>query len=310
MKKDNRFPPVVQLEENFKNILKIKKITGDASERNYYRLFFRDYSLIAMVYREPDEDEISEIIRLTEIYKENGINVPDVIDNIDNRILIQEDLGDISIQKYFKNSVSPEREEVLRKVSRILLKLRDISASLTSKPLDLNRMKWEINFFLEHFIKNFYPSYNSVDILKSEIFFQLEKINKKGFFAHRDFHSRNMYYKKNRIYLIDFQDSLAAPELYDLVSFSFDSYLELKNRELILKFFTGNRAPDKEQLYLTAFQRNLKALGTFGFQTFVKGNKTFKKYINRTLKYIKNNPVLKDVPELEKVLFRSGAPDI
>lgn len=310
MRKNDNYPLARLLGKNFKNILNIKKITGDASERNYYRLFFRSYSLVAMVYRAPEKEEISEIIRLTEIFEENGINVPEIIDNIDNKILIQEDLGDISIQKYFRNALSTEREKILLEVSRILLKLKGISTSLTSRALDLKRMKWEISFFLEHFIKNFYSLYNSIDDLKYEIFFQLEKIDKKGFFSHRDFHSRNMYYQKKRIYLIDFQDSLVAPEFYDLVSFSFDSYLEMKKRELFFKFVFGNKAPDIEQLYLTAFQRNLKALGTFGFQIVVKKNKTFKKYINRTLKHIKNNPILKETPGLEKVLFRNGAPDI
>jgi len=310
MKKNKNYPISVILEKNFKNILKIKKITGDASERDYYRLFFSRYSLVAMVYKELEKEEISKIIRLTEIFKKNSINVPDVIDKIDNRILIQEDLGDVSIQNYFRNSLNAEKEKVLLEISQILLKLKGISSSLISGSLDLKRMKWEIVFFLEHFIKKFFPLYDSVNYLRSEIFVQLEKIEKKSFFAHRDFHSRNMYYQKKRIYLIDFQDSLAAPEFYDLVSFSFDSYLDLKKRELFFKFFTGNDTPDKEQIYLTAFQRNLKALGTFGFQAFVKENRTFMKYINRTLKHIKNNPVLKEAPELEKILFRNRGPVI
>lgn len=303
MKKNKICSPAEQLRKNFRDILKIKKIAGDASERDYYRLFFRNYSLIAMVYREPEKEEIAEIIRLSGIYKENGINVPEVVENINDQILIQEDLGNISIQRFFRGSLRSDREKILRKISCILKNIKNIPVSLTQGSLDLNRMRWEINFFFDHFIKNIYPSYKNVDALKNEIFGQLEKIEKKFVFTHRDFHSRNMYYFKDEIYLIDFQDSLRAPELYDLASFFFDSYLDLKERDLFLGFFRETGTPDKEQLYLTAFQRNLKALGTFGFQTYVKKNRKFEKYIKRTLKHIKNNPVLNRAPELEKLFF-------
>jgi aminoglycoside/choline kinase family phosphotransferase len=38
-----------------------------------------------------------------------------------------------------------------------------------------------------------------------------------------------------------------------------------------------------------ALQRNLKALGTFGFQTSTRGNPVYIQYIPRTLNYVKAN---------------------
>jgi aminoglycoside/choline kinase family phosphotransferase len=38
-----------------------------------------------------------------------------------------------------------------------------------------------------------------------------------------------------------------------------------------------------------ALQRNLKALGTFGFQTTSRGNPVYIQYIPRTLAYVRNN---------------------
>jgi N-acetylmuramate 1-kinase len=40
---------------------------------------------------------------------------------------------------------------------------------------------------------------------------------------------------------------------------------------------------------LMAVQRNLKALGTFGFQTMSRANPVYIQYIPRTLKYAKSN---------------------
>jgi aminoglycoside/choline kinase family phosphotransferase len=38
-----------------------------------------------------------------------------------------------------------------------------------------------------------------------------------------------------------------------------------------------------------AIQRNLKALGTFGFQTISRGNPVYIQYIPRTLNYVRAN---------------------
>jgi aminoglycoside/choline kinase family phosphotransferase len=38
-----------------------------------------------------------------------------------------------------------------------------------------------------------------------------------------------------------------------------------------------------------AMQRNLKALGTFGFQTTTRGNPVYIQYIPRTLAYVRGN---------------------
>ena len=84
---------------------------------------------------------------------------------------------------------------------------------------------------------------------------------------------------------------MVAPEYYDIVSFVFDSYLDLG----MLRDFFLNRLEkagikiDPQQFNLTALQRNIKALGTFGFQINVKKNLSYKKYIKRTVRYILNN---------------------
>ena len=38
-----------------------------------------------------------------------------------------------------------------------------------------------------------------------------------------------------------------------------------------------------------ALQRNLKALGTFGYQTTARRNPVYIQYIPRTLRYVRNN---------------------
>ena len=91
----------------------------------------------------------------------------------------------------------------------------------------------------------------------------------------------------------------SGPDTYDLVSLLRDSYVDLPERvveELIAYFLAlgGRTADDAEfrrRFDLMALQRNLKALGTFGYQTIARRNPVYIQYIPRTLKYARENVV-------------------
>jgi aminoglycoside/choline kinase family phosphotransferase len=62
-------------------------------------------------------------------------------------------------------------------------------------------------------------------------------------------------------------------------------------------FLAGRNAPGdadrdfRRRFDLMALQRNLKALGTFGYQTTARGNTVYIQYIPRTLHYVRANLV-------------------
>jgi hypothetical protein len=106
---------------------------------------------------------------------------------------------------------------------------------------------------------------------------------------------------EGRLYIIDFQDARMGPDTYDLVSLLRDSYLDLPEEtvdELTSHFLTlsasggptaGARQEFRRRFDVMALQRNLKALGTFGFQTAARGNPVYIQYIPRTLRYVRMN---------------------
>ena len=51
----------------------------------------------------------------------------------------------------------------------------------------------------------------------------------------------------------------------------------------------GREAEFRERFDLMALQRNLKALGTFGYQTTARRNPVYIQYIPRTLRYVRDN---------------------
>jgi aminoglycoside/choline kinase family phosphotransferase len=99
-----------------------------------------------------------------------------------------------------------------------------------------------------------------------------------------------------RLHIIDFQDARMGPDTYDLASLLRDSYVDLTDADVegLIAYFvalkggadTGGFRP---RFDLMALQRNLKALGTFGFQTTARGNPIYIQYMPRTLRYVRAN---------------------
>ena len=271
---------------------KITKLPGEASVRSFFRVYTDSSTVVAMVYPSENRAEIERIVKLTSLYLERGIPVPEIYDVIDHRIVMQEDLGDHLVQTLLKPSRGEVFQQLMQHIQSLLLKLVKIPPAVTPFHLDKGRMKWEMDFFLTYFAKNLLPQGTYESRWKESLYRLVEAIDQEDTFAHRDFHSRNMLYHGNKVYLVDLQDSLQAPRHYDLVSFLYDSYADIKGeRERFLNHLKeAGMAIDREQFYLTALQRNIKALGTFGNQITVHNNLSYKKYIRRTLRHIQSNP--------------------
>jgi aminoglycoside/choline kinase family phosphotransferase len=88
-----------------------------------------------------------------------------------------------------------------------------------------------------------------------------------------------------------------GPDTYDLVSLLRDSYVDLAGRtvdELIAYFLAlqgraGDEAAFRQRFDLMGLQRNLKALGTFGYQTTARRNTVYIQYMPRTLRYARES---------------------
>jgi len=84
-----------------------------------------------------------------------------------------------------------------------------------------------------------------------------------------------------------------GPDTYDLVSLLRDSYVDIPEEDVdeLLAYFlalagrAGEAADFRRRFDEMALQRNLKALGTFGYQTTTKANTVYIQYIPRTLTY-------------------------
>ena len=244
------------------------RIRSEASRRRFYRINRGKKSLVAMVYPEPSRAEMERFRTIQKVYRDHGLRVPGIEAILDDQVLIQEDAGDLLLQRAWRAAGRGERLRLVEGSREILVALAAVPPALATVRLDRARLKWEMGFFIKNFVSR-YPVRACREMeLAANLTTLAETIEPECVFAHRDFHSRNLLVLGKEIVMVDFQDSLLAPRHYDLVSLAFDSYLDLgRFRELLLSgrewSTTGVR-----QLRLTALLRNIKALGTFAYQTY------------------------------------------
>lgn len=285
---------------------KVESISTEASSRKFYRIYFTNGSTrVAMVYPESNPIEIERIIDLSGTYLKRGIRVPEIDQVIGGRVIIEEDLGDELFQTAYMDGDEKQRRELLQKMGSYIIGFSEITPPTAGPRLDHERMQRELNHFQLHFFKLFPPVEVEADLIGEALDSLLKRIPPPNVFAHRDFHSRNILIYKGQLALVDFQDSMTAPLHYDLVSATFDSYLDIEDqRDYLIKTTMGKGFQfDEDQYRLTALQRNIKALGTFAFQIVERKNLKYRESIPLTIRHILGNLKKSDFSG-QKTLFR------
>jgi N-acetylmuramate 1-kinase len=178
----------------------------------------------------------------------------------------------------------------------------------------------EMHFFLTHFVRGLCKMELSAASSSSleEFFLTICRTlaAQPRIFTHRDFHSRNLMLHKGRLVMIDFQDARMGPAQYDLASLLRDSYVTLPEdlvEELLIAYMDEVQETTKDSrdrfryiFDVMSLQRNIKALGTFGYQLSVRGNHRYAASIPLTAAYVSRNISL--YPEFAR--FRSVVEDL
>lgn len=221
---------------------KIEPLRGDGSNRKFFRLYFKNSSLILIIPQEGlyGLKEAKAYYELGTFFYKNSIPVPKIeFWNQENGILLIEDLGDIKLC-YIKNSL-PFYYEVLE----ILVKIQKLAPSFPinstlDTPVYNFDFLWEkeINYFFDWYLRK-YRNLNLDTSFMEEIFNWAKERSNFTFkvVMHRDFQSKNLMIKNNKIFVIDFQGARLGPPSYDLASLLFDPYVNHFENPKILENF-------------------------------------------------------------------------
>ena len=289
---------------------RVVPLTGDASDRRYFRIIPADGpSIVLALHAGPIDFATLPFARVAELFQSIPLPVPAILGHSDELgILALQDLGDVTLQAHLGAASATEHAALYRQAVALVEQLQRRGADLASDrypsyriAFDVEKLTWELEFFATYFVQG----YRGVALgaperaaLSTEWRAIVEELAAEPrVLCHRDYHSRNLMLRDGSLYIIDFQDARMGPDTYDLVSLLRDSYMDLTEAavdELIAYFLAlsgrpGDAATFRRRFDLMALQRNLKALGTFGYQTTARRNTVYIQYIPRTLRYAREN---------------------
>ena len=288
---------------------RVVPLTGDASDRRYFRIIPADGPpFVLALHSGPIDFAAHAFANVADLLQHMTLPVPVILGHSDQLgIIALQDLGDVTLQAHLGTAPITEHAALYRQAVALIDQIQRRAADFASDrylpygiAFDVEKLTWELNFFLKYFVEGYRASpiaidaRNELDVEFADIVRELA--SEPRVLCHRDYHSRNLMLHDGSLYIIDFQDARMGPDTYDLASLLRDSYMDLPERQvegLIAYFLALQGRSDAEEFRrrfdLMALQRNLKALGTFGYQTMTRRNPVYIQYIPRTLKYVRDN---------------------
>ena len=261
------------------NLNSLKKLSGDASFRNFYR----NENSILVYCKKEKKSNLLNYDAVNKILLKNKILAPKLLsENYFKNYMEIEDFGDLTVFKKFKKK-KINKIHYYKKILNLLKKIQKIKTNKIKTFLKTNyeisnysknKLISEANLFLEWYLPRFIKG-NKKNIIQkkiSKIFKELTNklIYKRKVFVHRDFHVSNIMITRKGLGLIDNQDALFGNIAYDLASLIDDVRFKtsIKTKTFIFnEFLKANVSIDKKKFKndfeILSVMRNLKIIGIF-----------------------------------------------
>lgn len=305
-----------------------EQLTPDASTREYFRVRRSDATAIACVYPEPFTAGEHTYLDVSELFLKCGLPVAKVLDFDESLgVILIEDLGNTILREVLIGSNSEDRERLIDQAISLIAKIQAATGkafetrSIASRlKFDEEKLLWELDFFRDHFFATYQKqplsAAESSALTAEFVEIARELESKAAVLCHRDFHAANlMLDQTGSLRIIDHQDARIGSVSYDLVSFLLDRVTSLPTPEWLEEkrlFFLDERESvglatiDKDafraEFRLQAIQRCLKAVGTFSYQSAVRGKTYFVPFIKPMIgivlsaaEHLDRFPALKDI---------------
>ena len=304
----------------------VLELAGDASTRRYYRVRTAPGAHLpsVVVMRYPDAVPPGEELPFLNVHRylgKAGVPVPSVYRSDPGaRLLFLEDAGDTMLEDAFRQHGAGGCLPLYEQCVEILVRIQsegtralDGEAIPPRLAFDVPKFAWEIDFFFEHAVRGFggiplnEGEERAIEDLLLPVLSRLAALPRV--LAHRDYHSRNVMVLTGaaagghrNLRVLDFQDARMGNVFYDLASLLRDSYVSLPEDAVdrlcyawrhaasaSLRRAAGDPGAFGELLDLSALQRNIKAIGTFGNQAHARGKRFYLRFIPPTVAHLRGN---------------------
>jgi len=281
----------------------LRPASSDASFRRYFRATSGDRSYIAMD-APPQHEEVLPFIRIAERLRAAGIQTPIIhARDLERGFLLLCDFGNRS---YLSALDDDSADHLYGDAIASLLRLQQ-GVPATGLPLyDEALLRREMDLFRDWFLDRLLgPGLTGAESALLERVWQhlvASALEQPTVCVHRDYHSRNlMVTARDNPGVLDFQDAVAGPASYDLVSLLRDCYIAWPqpridawladyHRQAAARGLTGGAGLEQFRRWfdLMGMQRHLKAIGIFARLRLRDGKSGYLRDIPRTLDYLRS----------------------
>ena len=280
----------------------IAPASADASFRRYFRVVLRDGSTLVAMDAPPDKEDCQPFVAVAGRMRQAGLHVPQIFaQDLAQGFLLLEDLGK---RPYLDELNASSVDSLYGDATRALLRLQ-VGAPTEGLPhYDRAMLLREMQLFPDWLLGEHLGLVldDGEGVMLSDAFDALvdNALAQPVVCVHRDFHSRNlMVVDDDNPGVIDFQDAVAGPLSYDLVSLLRDCYVRWPADQVdawVADYHAAARgagltgdvdaATFLNWFDLMGVQRHLKAAGIFARLNHRDGKPGYLADIPRTLGYI------------------------
>lgn len=242
----------------------------DLSRRTYFAVKSGDgRQVVVCTHADAGDPAIDDFVEVSEWIRAAGVHAPAVIDvDRERGWVLQSYAGAADVWSVDAESRATADEAVLQSI--VQLQQCPAPATVAARSFDEAKLGFEVDLFLERYEQA--QRRLALPELSLEVKLFLQRVTAllaapgPRVFVHRDLHSRNVLLDSGRIALIDFQDARMGLPWYDLASYLYDPYLDrgFEERQRLRRAFQKLGCLAESNLYyLQAFQRTVKAMGTY-----------------------------------------------
>ncbi|SDJ48917.1 aminoglycoside phosphotransferase family protein [Billgrantia gudaonensis] len=258
--------------------IRLRLAAGDASFRRYFRLTLPDDTTRMLMDAPPEREDSHPFVAIARRWRAAGLPVPALhAVDLDAGFLELDDLGDTPLQHCFAGNEAPDTLAWHERAMALLHELQNragpdelpaYDTTLLGRELDLFP-EWCLNAWLDLAVPPGWETLREA-LIDSALAQPVVSV-------HRDFDAMNLMVANDRLYLIDFQDAVAGPISYDLISLlcgrycrfppaRFGAWVEAFRQRAVHDGRLPSTLPPEtflEQTQAMAAQRSLKVLGIF-----------------------------------------------
>ncbi len=257
--------------------------SADASFRRYFRVSLVAPSARTFIVMDapPEHEDCRPFIHVAKELAAAKVHVPAILaENLGDGFLLLSDLGSTTYLTALTGASPHSADGLYRDAIAALVRMQAHGRASVLPPYDRALLLRELRLFPDWYIDKQHarvltPQEQGVlDAAFEKILANV--LAQPTVFVHRDYHSRNLMVCDDNPGIIDFQDAVAGPITYDLVSLLRDAYIEWDEEHQLdwcIRYWEEARqmklpvADDFAQFYRDfewmGVQRQLKVLGIF-----------------------------------------------